>query len=129
MSDKMEAISVLKGKVVHGKALGRTVGMPTANLLIIEGSLPDAGVYATRIRVGEESFLSVTNIGTRPTVDDDAYVTVEVHILDFERDIYGETVILEILRFLRPIQRFQNLQEVQAQVSKDIACARSLEKK
>lgn len=111
--------NVLIGKVVHGKALGRTVGMPTANLCVEQGILPEVGVYATRIRIGDEWFASVTNIGKRPTVDQEDEITVEAFILDFDADIYGETVTLEVLEFLRPIQKFASLQEVQEQVKKD----------
>ena len=110
---------ILKGKVVHGKALGRTVGMPTANLCVESGTLPKAGVYATKITIGERCFASVTNIGTRPSVDKEETVTVESFILDFHEDIYGEYVTLEICEFLRPIQKFGSLQEVQEQVKKD----------
>ncbi len=118
---------ILTGKVVHGKELGRTVGMPTANLLIIEGTLPEPGVYATRIRVEDECFLSVTNIGTRPSVDSNMTVTVETHILDFERNIYDELVTLQVHDFLRPIQRFDNLEAVREQVKKDILRVRKLD--
>ncbi len=112
---------VLTGKVVHGKALGRTVGMPTANIEVTDKSqLPECGVYATRIKVGEGMHLAVTNIGLRPTVDNEQQVTVEAHILDFDQDIYGQVVELEVHKFLRPIQKFNSLEEVQKQVKKDI---------
>ena len=116
---------LLAGKVVHGKALGRTVGMPTANIQICDESiLPEDGVYATRIKVGEDVYLAVTNIGTRPTVDCENRVTVEAHILDFAEDIYGQNVELEVHKFLRPIQKFEKLEEVHRQVKKDIEKAR-----
>ncbi len=111
----------LAGEVVHGKALGRTVGMPTANIKVCDESLlPECGVYATRIKVGEETYLAVTNIGLRPTVDNEQQVTVEAHILDFDQDIYGQVVELEVHKFLRPIQKFGSLEEVLKQVKKDI---------
>lgn len=117
----MEQPTILTGKVVHGKALGRTVGMPTANIEVSDTSLlPVSGVYATRIMLGEEAYLAVTNIGTRPTVDNEHQVTVEAHILDFDQDIYGQVVKLEVHKFLRPIQKFATLGEVQKQVKKDI---------
>ena len=116
---------VLTGKIVHGKGLGRTVGMPTANLQLDEGGrLPKSGVYATRIRLGTACYNSVTNIGTRPSVDEECRVTVETYILDFADDIYGETVELEIHEFLRPIQKFHGLDEVREQVKKDIEKAK-----
>ena len=112
---------VLTGKVIHGKALGRTVGMPTANIEVTNKNLlPESGVYATRIKVGDETYLAVTNIGLRPTVDNEQQVTVEAHILDFKQDIYGQVVELEAHKFLRPIQKFGSLEEVLKQVKRDI---------
>ena len=115
---------VLRGKVVRGKALGRTVGMPTANLCITEGTMPEEGVYATRIRIGDRVYVSVTNIGRRPTVDDESHITVETYIIDFDREIYGEQAVLEVHQFLRPIQKFASLEEVQKQVQKDVETAK-----
>lgn len=120
----MKETIVLAGKVVHGKALGRTVGMPTANLCITDGTLPEAGVYATRILIGGEAYTSVTNIGRRPTVDEESYITVETYIIDFDRDIYGEQTVLEVHKFLRPIKKFASLEEVQKQVQKDVDAAK-----
>ena len=120
----MKEPTILNGKVVRGKALGRTVGMPTANLYITEGSMPEEGVYATRIQIGDGVYTSVTNIGRRPTVDDESYITVETFIMDFHKEIYGEQVVLEVHQFLRPIQKFDSLQEVQNQVQKDVEMAK-----
>ena len=117
---------ILTGKIVHGKGLGRTVGMPTANLRFSDVDLlPVEGVYATRIRVNGEWFHSVTNIGRRPTIDEERDITIETYILDFDGDIYGEIVELEVCEFLRPVQRFENLQEVHEQVKKDIEQAKN----
>jgi riboflavin kinase/FMN adenylyltransferase len=111
----------LTGKVVHGKALGRTVGMPTANIEVADKHLlPECGVYATCVLVEGKKYLAVTNIGLRPTVDQEQQVTVEAHILDFDQDIYGQSVELEVHKFLRPIRKFTSLEEVQKQVEKDI---------
>ena len=115
---------VLSGKVVRGKALGRTVGMPTANLCITAGTMPEEGVYATRIRIGDGVYTSVTNIGRRPTVDDESYITVETFIIDFDEEIYGEQAVLEVHKLLRPIQKFDSLKEVQKQVQKDAEMAK-----
>ena len=115
----MEKPLILTGKVVHGKALGRTVGMPTANLCIESGELPEEGVYVTTIYIERKAYASVTNVGRRPTVDCCEDITVETFILDFGQDIYGKTVELEIGKFLRPIQKFNSLAEVQMQVKKD----------
>ena len=116
--------NILKGKVVHGKALGRTVGMPTANLCVESGAIPKRGVYATRFYIGDRCFGSVTNIGTRPSVDAEDRVTVESYILHFDEDIYGEYVQVDIVEFLRPIFKFNSLQDVQEQVKKDVEKAK-----
>ena len=115
---------VLIGKVVRGKALGRTVGMPTANLCITDGTIPEEGVYATRIQIGDGVYTSVTNIGRRPTVDDESYITVETFIIDFDKEIYGEQAVLEVHKLLRPIQKFESLQDVQKQVQRDVDMAK-----
>lgn len=117
-------MQVVTGTVVHGKALGRTVGMPTANLDVEQKQLPDAGVYATRLVCKDRVLDSVTNIGRRPSVDNDQKITVETFILDFDENIYGEHVTLEIYKFLRPVMKFHNLEEVKEQVRKDVLNAR-----
>lgn len=113
---------ILMGDVVHGKKLGRTVGMPTTNLHIYKTKKrPNSGVYATKVRLGEEVYLSATNIGKRPTVDDFDYVTIETFIFDFDKQIYGEICILEVHKFIREVIKFDSLEAVQEQVQKDVA--------
>lgn len=119
----------LKGEVVHGKALGRTVGMPTANLHVTDGELPLAGVYAAKVKIGDKIYCSVTNVGRRPTVDDEQKATVESFILDFHEDIYGEQMEVEIVKYLRGIQKFADLEAVSEQVKKDIEEAKRIFKK
>ena len=118
------SMMTLKGEVVHGKALGRTVGMPTANLQVEGEELPQVGVYATRIKIGGTYYNSVTNVGRRPSVDDDKCITVETFIIDFCEQIYGERVELEFVAYLRPVQKFESLEEVSNQVKKDIEHAK-----
>lgn len=120
----MEKPITLSGKIVHGKALGRTVGMPTANLSVEAGVIPEDGVYATRITINNETFIGVTNIGRRPSVDQETYATVETFIMDFDKDVYGENAVLQVCKYLRPIRKFANLQEVKKQVQKDVKAAR-----
>ena len=118
---------IMLGKVVHGKALGRTVGMPTANLQVPDKKIkPLDGVYCTRIILDNELFLAMTNIGKRPSVDTFDYVTIEAFILDFSRDIYGKQLVLEVHKFIRGVIKFDNLEQVQAQVQKDITEVRNL---
>lgn len=122
--DKTILPIILTGEVVHGKGLGRTVGMPTANLLVMEGELPEAGVYAGRVEVDGNQYKAVTNIGKRPSVDMDQQVTVESFIMDFEGDLYGKQMKLELVKYLRPVQKFSGLEGVLEQVKKDIAEAK-----
>lgn len=122
--DKTILPIILTGEVVHGKGLGRTVGMPTANLLVMEGELPEAGVYAGRVEVEGNQYKAVTNIGNRPSVDYDQQVTVESFIMDFEGDLYGKQMKLELVKYLRPVQKFSGLEGVLEQVKKDIAEAK-----
>ena len=122
--DKTILPIILTGEVVHGKGIGRTVGMPTANLLVMEGELPEAGVYAGRVEVEGNQYKAVTNIGNRPSVDCDQQVTVESFIMDFEGDLYGKQMKLELVKYLRPVQKFSGLEGVLEQVKKDIAEAK-----
>lgn len=123
----MQPIAVINGVIVHGKGLGRTVGMPTANLNPARGmEIPQQGVYASIVHLRDGVFTGVTNIGERPTVDNDSRITIETNICDFDRDIYGEQMTLDIMYFLRPIRKMKSLEEVRNQVKKDKEEARKL---
>lgn len=109
------------GPVIHGKALGRTVGMPTANLGFSHKRLmPKEGVYGSIVKVDGELYIGLTNIGRRPSVDDYDYYTVETFILDFDKDIYDKDIVLELHEFIRDVQTFDNLEAVKKQVDLDI---------
>ena len=109
----------LTGTVVHGHQLGRTLGIPTANLLLPEGlAIPKFGVYACRALIGEKSYLAVTNIGTRPTVSGQG-ITVEPWILDFEGDLYDQEITLEFHYFLRSEMKFPDLTAMQAEIRRN----------
>ena len=121
----------IAGKVVEGKKLGRTVGMPTANIDYPKNIvLPPDGCYVTLTYfVGERNELptpmvGITNVGRRPSVDNFDYTTVENHILDFSGDLYGKVLLVEFLRFMRPVQKFDSLAAVKAQTDKDVESLR-----
>lgn len=115
----------LTGTVIHGKKLGRTLGIPTANLILPEDlAIPKFGVYACRAIIGDHSFPAVTNIGTRPTVSGFG-ITVEPWILDFSGDLYGRTITLEFYFFLRPEEKFPNLEALQHQIREDARMTRA----
>lgn len=116
----------VSGTVVKGDQRGRTIGFPTANMAVWKGKrLPSNGVYAGRVTVGEKTFMAVTNVGVRPTFDGQA-VTVEPHLLDFDRDIYGETIRLTFEHRLRGEQKFDGIAALKAQLERDRDQARAL---
>ena len=117
----------LTGPVVHGKGKGRTVGMPTVNLgITAKTELPPLGVYATLVHMGEKTYMGVTNVGTRPSVDNEERITVETLILDFSGDVYDQEITVEFHHYIRPIRRMESLKAVQLQVEKDSLVARKL---
>lgn len=107
------------GEVVHGNALGRTLQMPTANLVPRpEKVLPPTGVYATTVTVQGEEYPAVTNLGYKPTVGS-GQVGVESCLLNFDRDIYGEKICVRFHQFLRPEQKFDSLDALCGQMAQD----------
>jgi len=131
-------VSVL-GEVVHGNALGRTLGFPTANLDLHHELHPPAGVYAGRAHLLathadhsiEATHKAVCNVGTRPTLHADkpralGELLVEVHLLDFEGDIYGRRLELEFTQHLRAERKFDGLDALKDQIGADVSAARSI---
>lgn len=109
------------GIVVPGKQLGRTIGIPTANLQLPEELVtPKFGVYACRVITSGNSYMAVTNVGTRPTVGGNN-ITVEPWILDFDGDLYGKELLILFYKFLRPEQKFGSLNELKAEIEKNAA--------
>lgn len=120
----------LSGPILHGAGLGRHMGAPTVNLVPPAGQLiPPHGVYATRVLVDGESFMAVTNVGMRPTLDDHRGLTVESHILDLSLQLYGRHCRVEFFHMLRPERRFASLEELQTQIALDVAETREYFKK
>lgn len=112
---------LLRGGVRHGKGLGRKLGFPTVNILPAEGILlPAYGVYATRVTLEDgRAYPAATNVGIRPTVEDEKRPTVEAFLLDFQGDVYGQTVSLEFYRRLRGERRFDSLEDLRREVMKN----------
>ena len=112
------------GDVVEGEKRGRTIGFPTANLDVWEQQLiPQNGVYAGWARVNEGKYKAVTNVGIRPTFAGDG-ITVEAHLLDFEGEIYGQRVELSFETKLRDEQKFNGIDELVAQIQRDVEAGR-----
>ena len=115
----------LIGEIIHAKGLGKKMGYPTANLKLMDNFvIPRYGVYDTDIIINGERFKASTNIGTNPTVEHDG-IKIEAHILDFDRDIYGEIVELELLDFVRPELKFDSIEELFDQIAKDVLVTRN----
>lgn len=107
-------------KVVHGRSLGRTLGIPTINQLLPKSQLlPRFGVYASAVHIGERTLPAVTNVGVKPTVSDNGAPLAETHILGFEGDLYGEYVQVDLIDFIRPERRFGGLDELRRQMQED----------
>ena len=115
----------LTGQVGHGKKLGSRLGFPTVNLRIPpDGVTPAFGVYAAKVWVGERSYIAVTNVGVRPTVDENGAVTVEGFLLDFDGDLYGRDIRMEFYRHIRPERKFESVEALRAQVMADAETVR-----
>ena len=110
----------LTGRIIHGRQIGRTIGVPTANLITDRSKLlPPNGVYFSRNHIGDgSSWNGITNIGTKPTVDGH-FVGVETYLFSCEDDLYGEKLRVELLHFSRPEKKFSSLEELKGQIEKD----------
>ena len=116
----------LTGTVIHGRKLGRKLGIPTANLHLPAGlAIPRFGVYACCILIDGVRYPAVTNIGTRPTVDGEG-ITVEPWILDYSGDLYGREITIEFYKFLRSEQKFPSLEALQAEIHKNAEETRTI---
>lgn len=117
---------LVMGEVMYGKQIGRTVGMPTANIGFKPyKQLPACGVYGTVSEIEGKKVKGLTNIGKRPSVDDFDYITIEAFLLDFSGDLYGKTITLEVHVHIRGVIKFNNVEEVKQQVNKDIESIRA----
>lgn len=116
----------LAGEVIKGERRGHTIGFPTANLSVWEEQIvPQAGVYACLAQLGDDTFDAVTNIGYRPTFGGQS-MTVETHLLDFDREIYGQQLALDFIARLRPEKKFDGIEALVAQIRQDIEAGRQV---
>lgn len=117
----------VSGVVVHGHAIGRTIGIPTINLIPDdEKKLPPNGVYLTRTRIAEEQYFGITNIGVKPTISGEEAKGIETHLFDYEGNLYGKELVVEFFAFERKEMRFESLKELQEQLAKDLLWGRKL---
>ena len=115
----------LRAPVVRGKGLGHTIGVPTVNQYFPNEMLPPkSGVYVTDCSVGNRRFRSVSNVGIHPTVDADATLNCETHLLDCNEDLYDQTVTVHFLDRLRDESKFDSLDDLIQQITRDIQAAK-----
>ena len=116
----------IRGKIIHGNQIGRTIGFPTININPPpQKLLPPYGVYVSRIRLDGKRYGGITNIGKKPTIRGDYPAGAETYIYDFHGDVYEKTARVELLHFERPEMRFAGIGELRAQLEKDLAYGRA----
>ena len=117
----------INGKVVKGNEIGRTIGYPTANILVENQwkLIPADGVYAVKVMVGDEQYCGMLNIGKRPSIADKKHA-IEVHIFDFSANIYGSELKVELVRRMRDEKQFDNLELLKVQLQVDENNCRNL---
>lgn len=116
----------VSGKVLHGRQIGRTLGLPTTNLLPpADKLLPPNGVYLTKTILEDGEYFGITNIGYKPTVGGETHKGVETFLFDFNGDLYGHHLTVEFLEFERPEQKFKTLEELKARILSDVYWGKS----
>ena len=109
------------GTVTKGRQIGRTMGMPTVNIIPEKDKLlPPYGVYEALVSYNGCHYKGITNVGVKPTVTDEKKPVVETYIFDFDEDIYGKEIIVNLLRMVRPERKFSSVDELKAQIQSDI---------
>lgn len=112
----------VKGMVKHGNQIGRTIGIPTINLIPPEEKLlPPFGVYVSEVAIGEERYQGVTNVGCKPTIEGNNPVGVETYLLDFHENVYDRIVTVEFISKIRAEHKFKNIEALKEQMENDIA--------
>lgn len=111
----------ITGTVIHGRELGRTIGIPTANVSCGPGrAVPENGVYSATVTAGGNTHRSVVNIGSRPTVTDSGQTGIEAHLLDFKGDLYGKTIEIKFIGRLRDEKKFSDVDALRKAIEADI---------
>lgn len=115
----------VNGKVVHGRQLGRKLGMPTANLLPDERKLlPPNGVYYSRAKLGERVYRGISNVGYKPTVSEEKVLGVETYLYDFAKEVYDRDMTVELLAFRRAERAFESVEALRQQIEADVEAGR-----
>jgi len=115
----------IRGEVLHGRRIGRTIGMPTTNLIPSTSKLlPPCGVYVSKTLIDGKYHGSVTNIGYKPTVGEEEFIGVETFIFDYDGDLYGEMIEIELFYYIRTELKFDSIEELIIKMREDIILAK-----
>lgn len=113
-------VFVTAGTIIHGRGIGKLIGMPTANLKIADKkALPPEGVYIATATLENKTYYGITHIGPQPTISNDKKISVETHLLNFNKDIYGLEMKIQLMKRLRTPQKFDNLTLLLEQIRLD----------
>ena len=110
---------IIRGRVVEGSKVGRVLGYPTANIAVDAGLDSADGVYAAWVSVDGRQYGAMANLGVKPTFSDGGARVLELHLFDFEGDLYGADLTVELIRFIRPERRFPTPEALRFQIAED----------
>lgn len=111
-------MQIVEGVVIGGNRLGRKLGFPTANIAIDEGLTIENGVYCSKVYVGDEEYMAMTNVGVRPSVDGSTRL-LETHLFGFKGLLYGLKLRVELIKKIRDERKFASVDELREQIAKD----------
>ena len=125
VSDMLGRPFYLGGKIIHGRSLGHTIGVPTINQSIQEGKIiPKTGVYCSQVTIEGKVYHGITNVGSKPTVQEEIIYGAETHLFDCDSNLYGKYAKTELLHFVREEQKFASIDELMQQMNQDIMLGR-----
>jgi riboflavin kinase/FMN adenylyltransferase len=115
----MVIFNTFSGSVIHGTKIGRTMGFPTLNIVVNQGNIPADGVYVVGVKIKEKQYFGIMSIGHRPTFADNDSKTIEIHLLNVNKDFYDATIEVFPLSFIRSNEKFNSINELKSQIEKD----------
>jgi len=115
----MKIFDTFSGSVIHGTKTGRTIGFPTLNIAVNQGNISEDGVYVVSVKINKEELFGIMSIGNRPTFENKGNKTVEIHLLNANKDYYDATVEVLPIAFIRSNEKFNSINELKFQLEKD----------
>jgi riboflavin kinase/FMN adenylyltransferase len=115
----MKIFDTFSGSVIHGTKTGRTIGFPTLNIAVNQGNISEYGVYVVSVKINKEQHIGIMSIGCRPTFSNENNKTIEIHLLNTNKNYYDATVEVFPIVFIRPNKKFNSINELKFQLEKD----------